>query len=367
MIANVRGMIRRWVRSPRVRMPLGAVGVLGLLMLLLGPVTFWATAAMNELNGKDKADAVTATRQILLAAAAGVAAVAGLAYTARNFHLSRRGQLTDRFGKAIGQLASDRLAERLGGIYALENIMVESARDHAAFIRERTTPDKAMFRVRTPHVHRGPQPAYRSLSTDVQAALTVLGRRPPRPERNALDLRSTDLCGADLSDLRLDGANLWGAYLQHTVAHGVRLSEANLSWAQLQDSRFGGAVLSGASLYGTRLQEVTLNEADLTGAQLQQATVQDGNLRDADLRGAKLSEVNLRGVIMNGADLRGADLVTTSVGARAQPYGLTARQLALAVIDGETVLPAALRRELTHHHRQRLHRALLVHLEQRQL
>ncbi|MGW5686571.1 hypothetical protein [Nonomuraea sp. NPDC003754] len=55
------------------------------------------------------------------------------------------GQVTDRFGKAVGQLASDKLEERLGGIHALEHVMSESAVDHTAvigvlcsFVRART-------------------------------------------------------------------------------------------------------------------------------------------------------------------------------------------------------------------------------------
>jgi hypothetical protein len=308
MLARVRAALRK----PAVLVPLGAVAVLGFLVLLLGPVAYWATAAVDELNGKEKADALTATRQILLAAAAGLAALAGLAYTARNYHLSRRGQLTDRFGKAITQLASDKLTERLGGIYALENLMVESARDHdtvievlAAFIRESTAGSV--------HDHDGELPDYRSLATDVQAALTVLGRRPERRERNEVNLGAADLCGADLSGLRLDGVNLWSAKLQHTIAHGVRLAHANLSRADVRDSRLGHAVLTNASLYDTQLADVTLDGAQLTGVRL------------------------------------------------------TAQQLATARIDEHTVLPPALHRELLHHHRQRLHRALVVHLEERQL
>jgi hypothetical protein len=372
----MRTTIRRWLRRPGVFVPLGAVAVLGFLVLLLGPMAYWATAAMDELSGKERADALTATRQILLAAAAGLAALAGLAYTARNYHLSRRGQLTDRFGKAITQLAADKLTERLGGIYALENLMVESERDHdtvvevlAAFIRERTADPT--------HDHEGELPDYRSLATDVQAALTVLGRRPIRRERNVVDLRSADLCGADLSGLRLDGVDLWRAKLQHTVAHGVRLAAANLSWAQMQDSRFGSADLTDAFLFGANLQKVTFNRAQLIRAELTRSTLRDGSLRNADLQGANLSAVNLSGVTMTGADLRGVDLVNTDLvnhdlvkterGPQAPPIGLTAHQLAVAKIDEATVLPLSLQRELVDHYRQRLHRALVVHLEERQL
>jgi hypothetical protein len=50
-----------------------------------------------------------------------------LAYLAA---LNRAGQITDRFGKAVGQLGSAELDVRLGGIYALERIARDSADDH---------------------------------------------------------------------------------------------------------------------------------------------------------------------------------------------------------------------------------------------
>ncbi|TKK85217.1 hypothetical protein FDA94_26455 [Herbidospora galbida] len=58
-------------------------------------------------------------------------------YTARNadttrrtFRLGEQGHVTDRYTKAIEQLGSDKLDIRLGGIYALERIARDSARDH---------------------------------------------------------------------------------------------------------------------------------------------------------------------------------------------------------------------------------------------
>ena len=51
--------------------------------------------------------------------------------------------MTDRYTRVIGQLGSDKLDVRIGGIYALERIARDSAIDHptvmevlAAFIRE---------------------------------------------------------------------------------------------------------------------------------------------------------------------------------------------------------------------------------------
>ena len=51
--------------------------------------------------------------------------------------------MTDRYTKAIEQLGSNKLDVRIGGIYALERVARDSARDHptvmevlSAFIRE---------------------------------------------------------------------------------------------------------------------------------------------------------------------------------------------------------------------------------------
>jgi hypothetical protein len=74
---------------------------------------------------------VNATRQSVLAVAAGLAALIALAFTTRGFWPSRV-QFTDRYTKAIGQLAADGITgKRLGGIYALEHLMSESVRDHS--------------------------------------------------------------------------------------------------------------------------------------------------------------------------------------------------------------------------------------------
>lgn len=102
--------------------PVAITGLFGLLVLVLGPISYWATVGESSLQGKEKTDAINATRQTLLAAVGGSAVLAGLAFTARTYFLSRRGQLTDRYAKAITMLASDQTTERLGGIYALARI-----------------------------------------------------------------------------------------------------------------------------------------------------------------------------------------------------------------------------------------------------
>jgi hypothetical protein len=79
-----------------------------------------------------------------LAFLAGIIAVGGLVYTARNFALNRHGQIAKRFTRAVDQLGSKELDVRLGGIYGLERLACESRDDHGpiieiltAYVRER--------------------------------------------------------------------------------------------------------------------------------------------------------------------------------------------------------------------------------------
>src|SRR4029453_17364719 len=101
-----------------------------------------------------KLKAITDTRTALLAGLIGVGAV--LAFwlnsriyriTARTLQVTKQGHITERYTKAIEQLGSDKLDVRLGGIYALEHIAVDSPSYHptivevlSAFTRDHSHP-----------------------------------------------------------------------------------------------------------------------------------------------------------------------------------------------------------------------------------
>jgi hypothetical protein len=102
---------------------------------------------VSAITGPPRAAALQAARDAargrLLTFGAGLFALGALVYTARNFSLSREGQVTDRYTKAIEQLGSEKLDVRIGGIYALERVARDSVRDHptvievlTAFLRE---------------------------------------------------------------------------------------------------------------------------------------------------------------------------------------------------------------------------------------
>ena len=290
--------LSRPVRGPLLVLVLATTGVAA-LFVLVGPLA-WRVGGRTvaELAGKDRADAINSVRQILLAGAAGLIAVGGLVFTARNYNLSRRGQVTDRYTKAIALLASEKDAERVGGIYALEHIMVESARDHAtvvdvlaAFIRQRSPapPTAAPTVELNPRDEGYAEADQRPMGTDkrkppadVQAALTVLARRPFRAERNPLDLRRTDLSGAELSGARLAHFLLTGSHLRGADLFQAQLQYAYMRGAQLQGADLRGAQLQDAYLVGAQLQGAYLGWAQLQGANLTRAQMHEGSWRSDD-------------------------------------------------------------------------------------
>jgi hypothetical protein len=222
--------LAEWVQQ-RLR-PLVAIGVnvtLFLVVAVLPPLLAGGEDSENEVRGT------------LLQVVGGLVLLIGLYLTYRTFDLNRQGQVTERFTRAIDQLGEEKLDVRLGGIYALERIAWDSRRDHWPVMEVLT----AYVREQAPHPSgpAGSEPASRktgsrrqeTIATDIQAVLTVLGRRNADYDQSesALDLRGTNLGraildGANLQSARLDRANLQCAHLFRANLHRARLGLANL-------------------------------------------------------------------------------------------------------------------------------------------
>jgi pentapeptide repeat protein len=185
--------------------------------------------------------------------------------------------ISNQVSKAFEQLGSNGVV-RLGGIYALEGVMNASEQYHkpvlealCAFVRERTGTETG----------DGPP------ATDIQAALTVIGRRAAAKTEaqwiNLANLRipKADLVGADLADFRavdLSGVDLRGARLL-----GDNLTGANLTGADLGDAILYDTFLTRAALTRTKLNRAVLTAVDLT----------DARLNGADLTKAFVSQTQL--------------------------------------------------------------------------
>ncbi len=330
-----------WLRWTLTTVTVLVVSVL-VMAILLGPVARHMAGERGPLSArdregitvKDRIDAVNSARATLLQAATGLVVVgglvftgAGLVYTARTLDVStrtldatREGQVTDRYTKAVEQLGSSKIDVRLGGIYALQRLTLDSARDKNTIIA---------ILIAYVRVHAQPSKSERiegQAMVDVAAALNVISRLDPPvkslgpPEQSY----TFNLAKADLHGLNLAEANLSRADLRDANLSGVTLFEADMRGATLFKADLRDANLTGAYLIGADLREADLREAGLTTAHLRSmglfgrtylsgANLSGANLSDTDLSGtilshANLSSTDLSGTILTDADLSGADL-----------------------------------------------------------
>jgi uncharacterized protein YjbI with pentapeptide repeats len=246
------------------------------------------------------ADIENSNRLTLAQIIGGLALLSGLYFTYQNvktaqdnLRVTEEGKLTERFSKAVELLGSDKLDVRLGGIYALERIALDSRKDHwtvmevlTSFIRENSNkksledeksiepPETGKTDLPQTTLTKSALSETISPSEDIQAILTIIGRRAwVQFETRQLDLQKTNLQGSNLV-----GANLSNA----------KLNDANLIDAKLGDAKLNGAELSGANLSGADLSGTDLTDADLSGADLNVKDLNEANLKRANLKGAKM-------------------------------------------------------------------------------
>jgi hypothetical protein len=268
------------------------------------------------------------------------------------------------------------LEVRLGAIYALERIAQDSERDHwpimevlCAYLRNPQNTGSAWGQQEEEpddfwrdRIHKDIPDA----RVDVQAALTVIGRR--RPERIAHERRNglaLDLSGANLQRAAFSGdfrhvsfreANLAGAALRgirfvaeelQNVANldGTTFTDCDLSrhtiWAvrRIVGTQMFHCVLKNLSLQGVSLNDVHMTGCDLTGASFRDCRIHRSHLEvnnffSADFSNSFVIDSTL-GYLTNAA-LFGADLSRVS-----KPEFLN---IADTFGDGTTKLPESIER-----------------------
>ncbi|MGW4942273.1 pentapeptide repeat-containing protein [Actinoplanes sp. NPDC004185] len=253
-----------------------------LAVLVVWLIPLWLTAPGIS---NDRLKAMSDVRTSLVQLCAGIVLLIGLIFTARTLRLNREGHLTDRFRGAVDQLGNSAVDVRIGGIYALERLLRESAIDHqpivevlGAFVRNHA--QQGGTRTFDPDWQRGsgPPDGLPLLASDVQTALTVLGRRPIREERPTLNLVATDLRRAYL--------------------HGLRFSGAVMNDAWLDYSDLGEADLSGCHLKGATFNHTWMRAVDLSGARLKDADFRFAHLHEAKLSSNEISSANFSGAAL---------------------------------------------------------------------
>jgi hypothetical protein len=243
--------------------------------------------------------------------------------TARNDRAEARAQdahMNQRFAEAVMLIANESPEVKLGGLFAMEQLTVDS-RSHAqpgldvicAFIRGMHEPE---VQVNIISGERG----YAILPL-TQAALTIVGRsaqrRATEAKLHSAERLSIDLSGANLVGAQLRGTNLCGANLRYTKLcnadfTGANLEDADLTGADLQDANFTDAVADrgsfvAAGMQGANFLRTSLNDAWLSGANCDGASFFNAKCRGAHLDGiGKVKQFYM-------SDLTGANLTNTDV------------------------------------------------------
>ncbi|WP_199896483.1 pentapeptide repeat-containing protein [Streptomyces niger] len=316
----------------------------------------WWIIVRPDFTGLSKDELVTAQGQLRLfgvQAFAAIGASIALLYTARNFALARRGQVTDRFTKALERLSSSQIYVRIGGILALKQILQDApnqAEDAAqvlqTFVHEHTE-------------EQGEIDGTECVLPDVQVALSALGHAVHRAG-TSLQLRTRKLAGADLRGFRLENADLAGSSLKgaeislcsliDTDMSGIDATDANMSHSRFWDCDFFEGRLHKVEMEFADFSYATFNESEITplyayrarfshcvmiGAKLsgvfRECDFRHANFITADLRGMNVVDANFEGAKFERANLDGADLSKSS--------GLTVDQLLIADITSTTILP----------------------------
>jgi hypothetical protein len=110
---------------------LTAAGLVAVLVVVIAVLPPRFTAARHFDKAADELKAQNDVRTTLLQALAGGVFLLGAYFTYRQLRVTREGQITDRYTKAVDQLGREHLDVRLGGIYALERIARDSPDDRA--------------------------------------------------------------------------------------------------------------------------------------------------------------------------------------------------------------------------------------------
>ncbi|MFB6604303.1 pentapeptide repeat-containing protein [Streptomyces noursei] len=331
------------------------------------PEVVHALIPMTRGNWSSLSDSVQATvegqfRLALVQSLAAAGAALALTYTARTYRLSYRGQVTERFSKALERLGSEEIYIRVGAVHALEQILYDapgqaepSAQVLASFVRHRSSLPTG-----------GDIPENNQIPDDVQAALTTMTRiniRSSWPiDLSSLCLPKDQFQFADLSEVNIRDCDLWAARF-----FGARLIRADLTRAQCEEANFDQADLERAVMDGTDLHRTWFRHADLTGAFMAKAFLNwshfeqarlagaflDGAVAHrvlfdgADLRGARLSGADLSGAWFRGARLDNADLRDANLG-EADLYdaqGITVEQIVCARPTSSTHLPWSMKKD----------------------
>jgi len=224
----------------------------------------------------------------------------------RTAEATELGKSAEIMAAAFVGLGGPEIHTRVGAIYTLERHARDRPSDQgpivqtlAAFVRERC-PAPVPKLVAGSYQNPSPEAIYVTPATDIQAAVTVLGRRERvnDPPNTRLSLAAVNLSGYDLTDGDFTGVSFKGAYLCATNFAGAKLVRSDFQLAMLENADFYNAKASEASFSAAYCGQTRFAHCDLTAARFVES-----DLREADFTGAILTRADLAGAAIDGANI----------------------------------------------------------------
>ena len=276
----------------------------------------WEWGQKKDLNSNDQNHVIS--RNLALMVGAGIGTIL-LTFRTISAHLSakaavnqvglaRKGNLTDRFSKAMELLGHQESTIRFGGIIALGQIAAEDRPTYHWSVIEVLT-GHLRSRAPTPkkddngHAKKDAQGGYeleKGGSIDwieeyqvVKAAVGILKELLQKEHINHVKGE------INLAFTNLKGTNLEGAIIQKALLNGVDFAGSGLQGVNLSK-----AIMCGANLFKTDLRESNLDGAELRATNLNESKVEGANFTDVDLRGSNLLKIDFSTTVLDGADLR---------------------------------------------------------------
>ncbi|WP_196054877.1 pentapeptide repeat-containing protein [Nocardia aurantiaca] len=225
--------------------------------------------------------------------------------TGKQYEISRQTEITDRFTKAVAALDSPTINSRLGGIYSLEQLAVDSAEVRTTVFEVLSAYIRDKAHIKSP----GECDTNQELGEDIRTALTVIGRRKPQ-SRIEISLTGTCLPNANFSE-----GNWYDVNFQESNLANANFSNAKFSLpdAPRDDAHtiinmpFRNTVLANSIFSYSDLYGIWFDTADARGARFDRSDMTSARVTGSDLTGAELVGVNFTDACFSQSNLDEAD------------------------------------------------------------
>lgn len=152
------------------------------------------------------------------------------------------------------------------------------------------------------------QPLFVSTIDFMQIVQLLKSYSAGRRDFSGVDFREAWMPGLKLNQAILQGADLTGSNLSHSLLQEVDFSKAMLWRANLNHAQLRYASFERATLIRSQMAEIDLQGSHLVEADLRLADLRNANLSEAKLNNAQLCYANLTGSCLHGIDFRTVNL-----------------------------------------------------------